>query len=516
MTIGGAIESERPNNQIAVTLITAGESKNRLTYSPEVLRTSAQMWEGVSAFLDHPDMLDNSRAGGRSVRDLAGNYSDIVFDGHALKARLNILAGTHTGDTAKDLIKTVLAAQSNDEPAPNIGISADMIVRKLPKREGGFIVEEIMRVNSADIVVNPSAGGTFDRALEQTDLAGLIDHSTAPAAGNPPPPPPPPGTTGLQTNPANDQLAVLRTALSGELLASQLDRCKLPQAGKDLIRRQFEGREFIPADLTTSIDDMRSLIAAQIEPYIVSGNGAVRPSVSVGQNARDRIFLAWERAFGLPIPDSASDVPRFMGLRDGYIQTTGDTTLRGIEDPEHHIVREANEVTTTVIAAALSNAMNKALVRDYQGQPKWWEPIVNESSMSNLKEQSRIAMNDFGSLATVVEFGAYTNLAWGDRTEKYTPAKRGNAVAVTLEAIINDDLAAISRIPGKLASAAAITINENLASLFTVGAGLGPALDTDEQDRLSRRSQERRHRRPIQRIHQSRQRRHAEADEQRR
>ena len=259
VTIGGAIESERPNNQIAVTLITAGESKNRLTYSPEVLRTSAQMWEGVSAFLDHPDMLDNSRAGGRSVRDLAGNYSDIVFDGHALKARLNILAGTHTGDTAKDLIKTVLAAQSNDEPAPNIGISADMIVRKLPNREGGFTVEEIMRVNSADIVVNPSAGGTFDRALEQTDLAGLIDHSTAPAAGNPPPPPPPPGTTGLQTNPANDQLAVLRTALSGELLASQLDRCKLPQGGKDLIRRQFEGREFIPADLTTSIDDMRSL-----------------------------------------------------------------------------------------------------------------------------------------------------------------------------------------------------------------------------------------------------------------
>ena len=136
---------------------------------------------------------------------------------------------------------------------------------------------------------------------------------------------------------------------------------------------------------------------------------------------------------------------------------------------------------TTVIAAALSNAMNKALVRDYQGQPKWWEPIVNESSMTNVKEQSRIAMNDFGSLATVAEFGAYTNLAWGDRTEKYTPAKRGNTVAVTLEAIINDDLASISRIPGKLASAAAITINENLASLFTVGAGLGPELGTDDK-----------------------------------
>ena len=478
VTIGGALEAQRPNNQIAVTLITTGQSLNRLSYSPEVLRASVPLWEGASAFLDHPDAMDLTRSGGRSVRDLAGSYSNVEFDGHAIKARLNILAGSPTGDTAQGLIKTVLEARDSDQPTPKIGISADMFVRKEAAREGGFTIQEILRVNSADIVVNPSAGGTFDRALEQTALAGLIDPAgqVNPLPNPAPTPPAPP-----PTNPSNDQLAVLRTALSGELLASQLDRCKLPQGGKDLIRRQFEGREFNPADLTKSIDEMGSMIAAQIEPYIVSGNGAVRPNVSVGQNARDRIFLAWERTFGIPIPDSASDVPRFMGLRDAYIQTTGDTTFSGIENPEHHVVREANEVTTTVIAAALSNAMNKALVRDYQGQAKWWEPVVNESAMTDVKEQSRIAMNDFSSLSTVAEFGPYTNLAWGDRTEKYTPSKKGNTVAVTLEAIINDDLAAISRIPSKLANAAATTINENIAALFTVGSGSGPALDADDK-----------------------------------
>ena len=480
VTIGGALEAQRPNNQVAVTLIKTGQSKNRLTYTPEVLRASVPMWEGASAFLDHPDAMDLTRSGGRSIRDLAGTYSNVVYDEaqKAIKARLNVLVGSQTGDTARDLIKTVLEAQAQDQPAPNIGISADMIVRKQQAGDG-FIVQEIMKVNSADIVVNPSAGGAFDRALEQVQLDAI--NPPVPATDPAPPAPPTPPATLPTVLPQDPRMDALRAALSGELLTATLSRSTLPQAGQDMIRRQFEGREFAPADLDKSIEDFRSILAAQIEPYIVTNNGAVRPTVGVGQDARDRIFLAWERAFGLPIPDSASDVPRFNGLRDGYIQTTGDTMLQGIENPEHHIVREANEVTTTVIASALSNAMNKALVRDYQGQPKWWEPIVNESPMTDVKEQSRIAMNDFSSLSTVAEFGPYTNLAWGDRTEKYTPSKKGNTVAVTLESIINDDLASISRIPGKLASAAAITINENIAALFTTGSGSGPALDSDSK-----------------------------------
>ena len=48
---------------------------------------------------------------------------------------------------------------------------------------------------------------------------------------------------------------------------------------------------------------------------------------------------------------------------------------------------------------------------------------------------------------------------WDDTRETYTPAKRGNLVVVTREAILNDDLEAVRRIPTKLAIAAATTIN---------------------------------------------------------
>jgi hypothetical protein len=120
--------------------------------------------------------------------------------------------------------------------------------------------------------------------------------------------------------------------------------------------------------------------------------------------------------------------------------------------------------------------MTKRVLADYAAQPKWWQPLVIRTVISDFKQQQRIHLNDFASLSTVAENGAYTSLAWGDTRETYTPAKRGNLVVVTLESIRNDDLYAIRRIPTKLAAAAVATINEFVAGLFTANGGAGALL----------------------------------------
>src|SRR5438552_17990684 len=117
--------------------------------------------------------------------------------------------------------------------------------------------------------------------------------------------------------------------------------------------------------------------------------------------------------------------------------------------------------------------MTKRIVADYQAQPKWWQPIALRTAIGDFKQQQRIHLNDFAALSTVGENAAYTNLAWGDTRETYTPAKRGNLVVVTLEMIVNDDTQAIVRIPPKLAQAGAVTLNEFIAALFTAYAGAG-------------------------------------------
>jgi hypothetical protein len=140
------------------------------------------------------------------------------------------------------------------------------------------------------------------------------------------------------------------------------------------------------------------------------------------------------------------------------------------------VVREANEVTTSVLSNVVLNSMTKRLVRDYQAQPKWWEPIVIKTPVLDMKQQNRIRLNDFASLSSVSENGAYTNIAWGDARENYTPSKFGNLVVVTLEAFLNDDVHAITRIPTKVAHAATVTINEQVANLFTQSSGTGPTM----------------------------------------
>jgi hypothetical protein len=94
----------------------------------------------------------------------------------------------------------------------------------------------------------------------------------------------------------------------------------------------------------------------------------------------------------------------------------------------------------------------------------------------DMKQQHRLRLNDFAALSSVSENGAYTNLAWGDARENYTPTKFGNLVVVTLETFLNDDLHAVTRIPTKIAHAALTTVNEQVAALFTASSGTGPTL----------------------------------------
>src|SRR5438046_1717185 len=78
-----ALEARLPDpgrREIEVTIIRPGTSANGLHYSEPVLRASLPLWEGAAAFVDHPDALDLTRAGQRSLRDLVGVYGRVRYD----------------------------------------------------------------------------------------------------------------------------------------------------------------------------------------------------------------------------------------------------------------------------------------------------------------------------------------------------------------------------------------------------------------------------------------------------
>jgi hypothetical protein len=192
-----------------------------------------------------------------------------------------------------------------------------------------------------------------------------------------------------------------------------------------------------------------------------------RAAVQVGL---DRLFGVREWASGADwdlLSRSGHRPFEWRGIREAYAQITGDWGVSGRVNAEASAVREANEVTTSILNQVVLNSMTKRLVQDYQAQPQEWRKFCSITTLRDMKSQDRVRLNDFSSLPTVTEGSAYVNLAWDDARETYTPVKKGSLVQVTREAILNDDIYAISRIPSKLGIAAAVTINEFVYGLIT-------------------------------------------------
>jgi hypothetical protein len=457
--------------EVEVTIIRPGTSANGCHYPATVLRAAAGLFEGAAAFADHPDALDQTRAGGRSIRDLVGAYHSARWEeGHGVRAVLRFLPSALW---AYNLVSEVLAERAAGRPIPPLGISADLLIQRQQagangRRRAEYQVTRIEAVNSADLVFRPAAGGTFDRILNSQE-------DTMPET-TPSPADQPDQAADSATALAAELAAAreARGALAASLLEARLAASGLPAPAQEAVKQRFAGSSPTGQTIDEEIARTRDLLGAVSAAGVVRGMGS--PRATVGRTPYENVQLALERLFGLPLPDSASDVPRLSGIREAYLALTGDVDFSGRYDWERSVVREANEVTTAILDSAVANVMNKRLVADYRAQPKWWAPLVSVVDLKDMRVQTRVLLNDFAALPTVAENGPYVNAAWGDGKEEYTPVKKGSLVYVTLETILNDDTHAVVRLPKKLAAAAAVTINEVVSALWTVNAGTGATM----------------------------------------
>lgn len=316
--------------------------------------------------------------------------------------------------------------------------------------------------------------------------------------------------TAEQVNELTKQLAeqqsmfekVQRDRLVHELLESS----SLPDKMKAQIRVEAEALE------TATTETVQAIIDRYMEMHadIVNEMGdRMQPLggtwiVPAGQTKEsmsplDQVSLALDDFFGAPIPEEKKGrYAKIRSFTEFFAGVTGDRTFDGfydkklswigeyLEQPwpddffvEHNLPTAANVVGggTVTMAGLLGTSINRALFNFYKEQPKWWEPIVKKEELSNLKQQERIRLHNFGSLTERTTDGAeYTELTWGETAENYTPTEYGNTVPVGRRAIINDDIRGIQSIPRLMAQSARITINEYVSNLFTQNSGNGPVL----------------------------------------
>lgn len=127
----------------------------------------------------------------------------------------------------------------------------------------------------------------------------------------------------------------------------------------------------------------------------------------------------------------------------------------------------------------LGDSVGKALLYGYQTQERQYEKFCKRVQTPGLHARKPVIVSGASAVGEMAEGAPYPQQTIGDTAESYSAKKYGGSVAITLEALLRDDLDALSQIPTGLSNGLVIKQNAIVAALFASGGGYGPTLAAD-------------------------------------
>ncbi|WP_018991296.1 prohead protease/major capsid protein fusion protein [Aromatoleum toluclasticum] len=122
--------------------------------------------------------------------------------------------------------------------------------------------------------------------------------------------------------------------------------------------------------------------------------------------------------------------------------------------------------------AILANVANKTLRAAYENAPQTFRPFTKQASAPDFKQIQRTQVGDAPTLKKVNEHGEFTYGTIGEGKETYQLATYGRIIAITRQAIINDDLSAFTDMPAKFGRAAANLESDIVWGIVTANAAM--------------------------------------------
>lgn len=463
-----AVGDEKPNSFL-IRVIKAGTSLNNKTYPDAVLRESAALFNGVRVFIKSDD--EHLEGKGKSVRNLIGGLRDAKFiegkstDTGEIQAVLDVF-DSETSVAGK--LREAVTRKMNHL----FGFSID--VEGEAKRKGKFV--EAMRftkIHSVDLIVEPGAGGELINLIEAVAssktneddamLQRLLEAIKRANGGKLP--------SGLDETNEEAVLVAFQEAtakkadvpdLSGLVTKAELEQLevrssmreavrtsKLPETAQNKLIKQLEADPALTTvKFTEAIKEEREYLANFTEAGTIRGLGGGAGTVGT-KGITEMLDKLLDR-----------DDNTVISLKECYQAATGDTRVTGrLRDCRF---REA--LDTDSFPVLLGDAVNRRVAEMYKNDTanELWRQIVSDIiPLTDFRERNTVMFGGFGDLPIVAQKAAY--VALGEPTEvpeKYSPAKRGGIVTVSLEMIKNDDVGMVMKIPQNINRAAKRTLNK--------------------------------------------------------
>jgi phage head maturation protease len=120
----------------------------------------------------------------------------------------------------------------------------------------------------------------------------------------------------------------------------------------------------------------------------------------------------------------------------------------------------------------LSNVANKALMTAYQAVPTTYQQWVGYGTANDFKTMTKVQLSEAPDLDLIPASGEYKSAQLTEIRETYAIATYGKKFSLTRQDMINDDLGALTRMPGLFGNAARRKINSLVYSILTSNASM--------------------------------------------
>ncbi len=471
--IMAAAEGDDTGTKWRTCVVKFGQDVNGVYWDQAALTAAVDLFNGAKVFaLNDSQHQEKAKRFGKSPRELVGALTAASVEADGIYATLVIMP------SATWLSNDLTACTANGIDFV-YGLSVDVSCTKVQKVVAGkkMVAPGVIKAVQVDVVHTPAAGGGFLEKLaaaveagqkgdtdmlkrllaalvaKRPDLAGQITEGLqagtmtedqaveriAAAIGQPA------AVTQVQAAAAGNQdLDEMRVLACEMILTTSLVASKLPEPVQDKLRASYNGTVFTKEQLQAAIKAEKEMLDKLTASGQVTGAGDVR--VTTDQSEKDGKML--DDFF------SNNGVTSFKAC---YQDITGDMRITGE-------TRDARRLTASISSTTFDLILGDALTRRMQTEYNAsglddWRKIADIVPLNDFRTQHRTRMGGYGDLPAVGQGAAYTALTTPDDTEAtYAPSKKGGTEDITLEAIRNDDVGLIRRVPTKLSRAAARTL----------------------------------------------------------
>lgn len=221
-----------------------------------------------------------------------------------------------------------------------------------------------------------------------------------------------------------------------------------------------------------AVDDNRDKWLRGVSAWLFekSGNGLVQRAKEMKAKGFADVELDGAEFRGMKIVDIA----RMCVERAGG-------SLKGIYNDLEIIKRalsiRGGNATTSDFAVLFENVMFKQMRASYETQPHTWRRWMGTDTVSNFLTHNRFLNGSFGTLPVVAENAEYKNLAIPDGAKNTISTEtRGAIIALSRQAMINDDMGALSDVSVRFGLTAGRSIEAQAYAMLGLNSGLGPTM----------------------------------------